>query len=191
MKKEELDLLLEKYFSGTSTEAEEASLRSFFSSAGIPRGYETEAEMFRFMNEASSVPEPSDDLSDRIIHALDDIRKPNKIRLLKNKYYAFSGIAAGILIVIASWFFLTRSNEPADTFDDPELAYAAVVNILYDVSGRLNQGGQAIEPVALMNTGQLGKIGEFERIMDMAGRNLRSLDKLGEGIELTGYSDEK
>jgi hypothetical protein len=185
MKKEELDILLEKYYSGTATEEEEALLISFFLSAELTPGYEAEAEIFRYMKETSSVPEPSADLDSRIIYALDKSRKDNKSNLLRKRYYTLSGIAASVLIIIASLFFLQRINEPADTFDDPELAYAAAVNILYEVSGRLNQGLQTFEPA------QLAKIGEFGKTVDLAGRELQSLDHLNRVIEMTGNSDEQ
>jgi hypothetical protein len=179
-----------RYYSGTSTEEEEAFLRSFFLSADILPGYETEAEIFRYMYETSAVPEPSADLDSRIIDALDNSRKEYKISIIRKRYYTLSGIAAGILIIIASWFFLEKSNEPADTFDDPELAYAAAVNILHEVSGRLNAGLQTIEPVTLMNPGQLGIIGELEKTVDLAGRELQSLDHLNKMIEMTSHPDE-
>jgi hypothetical protein len=59
------------------------------------------------------------------------------------------------------------------------------VNILYEVSGRLNQGLQTFEPA------QLGKIGEFGKTVDLAGRELQSLDHLNRVIEMTGNSDEQ
>jgi hypothetical protein len=191
MKKEELDILLEKYYSGTATEEEEFSLRSFFRSAEIPAGYEAEAEIFRFMSEAYTVPEPSADLNSRIISALDKARNINKFKRIRKAYYTLSGVAAGILIIIASWFFLARSSEPHDTFEDPELAYAAAVDILYEVSGRLNRGLQTVEPVTRMNTMQLLKIGELEKTVDLAGRELQSLDHLDKVIEMAGNSDEQ
>jgi hypothetical protein len=191
MKKEELDILLDKYYSGTTSEEEEELLRTFFISAEVLPGYETEAEIFRYMKDASAVPEPSADLDSRIIIALDNSLKKSKITSLRRRYSTLSGIAAGILIIIASWFFLDRINESADTFDDPEMAYAAAVNILYEVSGRLNKGLQTIEPVARMNTGPLEKIGEFEKSVDLAGRELQSLDHLERVIEMTGNSDEQ
>lgn len=191
MKKEELDILIEKYYSGTATEEEEMLLRTFFLSAEVPPGYETEADIFRYMKETSSVPEPSADLDSRIIFALGKSRNNNKFTLVRKKYYTLSGIAAGILIIIASWFFLERINEPSDTFDDPELAYAAAINILYEVSGRMNQGLQTIEPVTRMKAGQLSKIGEFEKTVDLAGRELRSLDHLNRVIEMTVNSGEQ
>jgi hypothetical protein len=191
MKKEDLDILIDKYYSGKATEEEEALLRTFFLSAEVLPGYETEAEIFRYMKDISAVPEPVADLDSRIINALDNLRKDNKIITLRRKYYTLSGIAAAILIIIASLFFLERINEPADTFDDPELAYAAAVNILYEVSGRLNKGFQTIEPVTLMDAGHLGKIGEFEKTMDLAGRELQSLDYFEKVFEMTGNSDER
>ena len=55
--------------------------------------------------------------------------------------------AAGLLLLAGSYFFLVKKTETADTFKDPEIAYAETMKILMEVSSQLNHGTQALEPV--------------------------------------------
>ena len=56
MKTEELNRLLEKYYSGESTEEEERDLKVFFTGNDIPEGYEAERALFGYFMTVSEVP---------------------------------------------------------------------------------------------------------------------------------------
>ena len=75
MNEEELKRLIEKYYSGESTEEEERALRSYFIENNAPPGYEAEKEIFSFLMEAGEVPEPSAGFEARIIKAVDSSDK--------------------------------------------------------------------------------------------------------------------
>ena len=49
MNEEELKRLIEKYYSGTSTDDEEKTLRAYFSENIAPAGYEAEKEIFSLL----------------------------------------------------------------------------------------------------------------------------------------------
>ena len=79
MNEEELKRLIEKYYSGESTEEEERALRAYFIENSAPPGYEAEKEIFSFLMEAGEVPEPSAGFEARIIKAVDTSDKKELI----------------------------------------------------------------------------------------------------------------
>jgi len=71
MKKEELDSLLEKYYSGISTESEELTLRAYFSSESVTEEYVGEKLIFGYFSSEVKVPEPSADFESSIIRGVE------------------------------------------------------------------------------------------------------------------------
>ena len=181
MKKEELDRLISRYYTGSSTKEDEIRLISFFSRNDIPDGYEAEKAISRYMEDASEIPEPSPDLETRIIRGLDFSENQGRIRRL---LIALSGVAAAIIIMTGSWFFFANSNKSGDTFTDPQLAYEETMKILYDVSSRMNQGAAAMEPFTKINSSfkSLQVIGKSTETVQ---NSIRSLDQLQKAIEIT------
>lgn len=55
------------------------------------------------------------------------------------------GIAAALAVVATATIGLTRDPEPADTFDDPYLAYAQVEAVFAKISGTVAYGARKIE----------------------------------------------
>ncbi|MBR4735775.1 MAG: hypothetical protein IK052_06750 [Bacteroidales bacterium] len=53
--------------------------------------------------------------------------------------------AAAAAIVAGVFIGIDRANTPADTFDDPYLAYAAVENALCKISGSVNSASVKLE----------------------------------------------
>jgi hypothetical protein len=190
MKKEEFDILLERYYAGETTPDEERRLKNLFLSGDVPEGYESETDIFRFIDEESLVPPCSQDLSERIISALPDQTGGLRITV-RRRIYQFSGAAAAILVIIASWLFLTRSTEPADTFDDPKVAYAEAMKVLYEVSSKLNEGVGSLQPVSKMNSASVRTIGVFDETARKAARDLKSLEYINQTIEMTNIPDNQ
>lgn len=189
MRKEDLDILLKKYYDGLSTCDEEKLLRDFFSGNEIPAGYETEAELFRYYSDVSSVPPASDRFEDRIITSIEEI-SPERSGSLKRMVFVISGIAAGFLIFFGSWFFFDR-NKTIDTFSDPEIAYAETMKILYEVSSRFNQGTAALEPVSKMNMTAVKGLDVLARSRETLEKNLNNLGYIEKAITNTELSENK
>jgi hypothetical protein len=181
MKKEELDRLISRYYTGSTTKEDERELISFFSGNDIPDGYEAEKAIFRYLEDASEIPEPSPDLEARIIAGLDFSENQGRVRRL---LITLSGVAAAIIIMTGSWFLLTTSNKPADTFTDPQLAYEETLKILYDVSSRMNQGAAAMEPFTKINS-SLKSLQVISKSTETFQNSFRSLDHLQKAIEIT------
>lgn len=163
MKREEIRLLLDRYYNGESSEEEELLLKNFLGRNNVPEEFAGDKKIFDCYEDLSCVPEPSQDFERRIISAVEaaDGYKTNPGR--RKLYIILSGIAACMLILAGTYFFLNRGAGPRDTFSDPEIAYAETLKILHSVSEGLNKG-----------TRPLGRIGSMQ---DMTVKSLNTLNK--------------
>lgn len=192
MKKEELDKLLNKYYNGESTEDDENVLKTFFSGNEVPEGYEAEVAIFSFYKNASGIPEPSSDFESRILAAVDVAENSKRLSgKFRRLIYPSISIAAGILIIVATWFFFNKSREPRDTFTDPELAYAETIKILEVVSSQLNKGTRALEPVSRINAVSTKSFETISKTQKMVEKNLRNLDYLNKAFEIVNSPLDK
>ncbi|MGE5418864.1 MAG: hypothetical protein ACM3UT_01705 [Chloroflexota bacterium] len=189
MKNEEIDILLHKFYEGLSSEEEERVLKVFFTGDDVPAGYESEKDLFVFYLAASEVPEPSAGFEERIISAVEKL--PGN-RWIPNRRFAltFSGIAAGLLIMIVSWFLLSRQARE-DTFRDPEIAYAETMKILYEVSSKLNTGAASLKPVTRMNITGVQGLKVLSRSKETLEKNLGNLDYFQKVIGITNITEEE
>jgi hypothetical protein len=180
MKKEELNLLLDKYYKGESSEEEERILKEFFQGENVPAEYEAEKEIFCQYSVSGSVPEPSADFEERIIAGLDQFEKNRKSLIMRRVVLYSLSTAAGIMIVAGSYFLFNSNREPKDTFSDPKIAYAETMKILMKVSEQLNQGNQALEPLNKMNimrSKSLGTVNKSTRLIKNSIEGIDNLDK--------------
>jgi hypothetical protein len=185
MNKEELNRLLEKYYNGTSTESEEGLLREFFTGSDVPDGYEAEKAMFTYYSEQMVVPEPSADFEDRIINEIGKQEIPGRIRTL-----FYIGVAATILIITGVWFFFQSQRSQADTFKDPQIAYAETMKILYSVSRQMNQMEDKLDPVRKINEIPGAGLGKIEKSTIIIEDNLRSLNYMQKAIDISKTAQE-
>lgn len=187
MNKEELDRLIEKYYRGETSFEEEALLRAYFSNDDIPGEYKAEKELFCYFMDNTIIHEPDPAFEERINNAIknEDIRRRAKTGIV-SMMMPYMSIAAGILVIIALWFFTTRTNESADTFDDPRLAYAETMRVLLDISSRMNEGTKNLEPVSRFNEGFKSGTEILNKPSKMIMKNLKSLDQFQKAFEITG-----
>jgi hypothetical protein len=181
MNKEELNRLLEKFYSVESTEEEEELLKVFFREDDIPQGFDTEKALFNYYSSSVIIPEPSADFESRILKGIDEsdrMKKPGR-----NRTFALwiMSTAAGLLVMVGSYFFFADKEGLEDTFNDPEIAYAETIKILLNVSAQLNKGTRSLEPVGIINEVKSKEI----------GKNLRNLEYIQTAIDLTRVSDGK
>lgn len=188
MKREELDLLLSKYYDGLTTPEEEKTLKVFFSGQDVPEGYEPEKAIFGYYSGITDIPEPSVDFDARILTSLDNSPSARTITVRKITLF-FSGIAASIIILMGTWFFL-KSNEPVDTFSDPHMAYAETMKILMEVSLQMNKGAEALNPVSKMNLPDAPGIKVITNSRETLGKQLQNLEYVSKIISLTGEKEK-
>jgi hypothetical protein len=186
MSTDELNRLLEKYYSGTSDSSEEAQLRDFFSSGNIPDGYEAEKAMFGYFSEHAIIPQPSDDFESRIIH---EIEKHEKLSVIK-RAFPFIGIAAAILIIAGIWIFFEKNRSQEDTFRDPQIAYAETMKVLLSVSRQLNHAEDKLKPVTMINEVSDAGFGKISRSTSLIEDNLKSLNYMKKAIDISTASQD-
>jgi|WetSurMetagenome_2_1015567.scaffolds.fasta_scaffold330037_2 hypothetical protein len=191
MNEEELKRLIEKYYSGLSTDEDEKALRAYFINNTAPQGYEAEREIFSFYSEAGDVPEPSADFESRIIKALDATSGSDKPAKFRKLLVPLFSAAAGLLILAGSYFFFIHSAEPKDTYSNPEIAYAETMKILMNVSTRMNHCTRALKPVGRINEMKVKSFGSINKSATLVEKNLRSLSYLRNSDETDSASKEK
>lgn len=145
MEIKEVEKLLKKYYEGLTTLEEEARLSDFFMQENIPDHLRAEKEMFRSYAGMKGELFPGE-LSGEILEVIEQADKQEKS---ENKHFSkylywFSGVAASLLLIVSSYFFL-KSPAPADTYDNPELAYQETKKVLLYVSSKLNKGTLPVE----------------------------------------------
>ena len=191
MNEENLKNLIEKYYKGESTEKEESILRDYFRKNNIPEGYEAEKLIFSYYTESEEVPEPSLDFESRILAGIDALEIERGSRKMKKYFIPLLSAAAGLLILIGSYFLFFNIAGTSDTFTDPEIAYAETIKILRDVSSQLNHGVQILEPVGKMNNITRKNFQTLNRSTRIVKKNLMNLDYLQRAIEISHFSVDK
>jgi hypothetical protein len=176
MKEEELKKLIEKYYNGESTEDEERTLRDHFRHNYLPEWYEHEKVIFDYYTESEEVPVPSSGFEKRIIAAIDQNENRNGILKVRRSLQTVMSVAAGLLLLMGSYFILIHKSESKDTFSSPEIAYAETVKILFDVSSRLNHGTQTLEPVIKMEDAAAKSFATISKSTSLINNNLKNLD---------------
>jgi hypothetical protein len=191
MNEEELKRLIGKYYNGISTEEEESILKNYFSKGNIPEGYESEKLIFSYYTESSEIPEPSIDFEARIMAGIDASGRNRGSRKMKRYLLPVLSAAAGLLILVGSYFFLVKKAETGDTFTDPQIAYAETIKILRNVSSQLNRGAQVLEPVAKINEISKKSFASVNESKEIVEKNLKNLDYLQKAFEITHFNVEK
>jgi hypothetical protein len=191
MNTEELNRLLEKYYKGESTEKEEGELRTLFTGDNVPEGYEVEKELFKYYVEYAHIPEPASDFESRIIEGIDETERNARSARLRRYILPYLSTAAGILLLVGSWYLIGHRGEPKDTFTDPRLAYTETMRILKDVSLQLNQGAKALEPVTMINGVRTKSFKTMNKTTTIIERNFKTLNYLQKAVEITNVPVEK
>jgi hypothetical protein len=186
MNTQEIVRLLEKYYNGESSEEEETILKRFFEGEDIPSELETEKVLFNFYAASASdkIPLPSPGLEKRIISAIDVSDKKIITPARRQTLIMVMSAAAGLLILVGSYFILTRSIEPKDTFSDPQIAYSQAVKILYDVSSQINRGTSALDRVTKIGNTARKSFGTITKSTTVFEDNLRNLDYFQKAINM-------
>jgi hypothetical protein len=184
MKEKGLKRLIERYYNGESTEADEKALRDHFRQIDIPEEYESEKDIFSYYTASGKIPEPSRGFEDRIIAGIDAYDNKTETHKIRKYLLPLSGVAAGLLILIGSYFFILQRSEPTDTFKDPRIAYAETMKVLLNVSSQLNHGTQALEPVAKINEMTTKGFESINRSTKIIEKSLKNLDYIRKGIEI-------
>lgn len=180
MKTREFELLVEKFFEGNTSEAEELMLKEYIEKHDLRDDYKNLKAYFQIIS--PSDPMLGDDFDVQILEKLDITEKS---KIVKSAWiYGVSGIAATALVFLALWFGtdVFHSRQVYGTITDPELALKITQEALQQVSFKINTGlnptGKTIQKVdkSLKDVSQIKKI---DQALDDA-RKMQEIEKAGQ-----------
>lgn len=141
--------LLERFYDGKTTTAEEEKLYIYFKEDNIPEELGADKELFLSLYNTDVVEVPID-LKERLSQTIDslDARNSEKKRIhLTYSVKWFTGISAVVLMLFIMQFYngkesvgSKRTEVFADTYTDPNEARVKVEETLLFVSTKMNRG---------------------------------------------------
>lgn len=187
MNTEIIKILIEKYYEGKTTLAEERKLKAYFASGNIDDELKRYAPIFKFIQlESTRKPPPSLEQKLETIFDAPLTRQP----LFGNKFtYYISGIAAAVALLVT--IFLTINNEPksqpALTESEREevlLAYNQTKATLAYIANNFAKGTQPLEKIEKLETGQeaIQSLGKFDRKLNQMSTNMQTFSSQIENL---------
>lgn len=187
---EDIRRMLDRFYQGETSLEEEKMLEDYFSTTPVPESLIPDKDLFQsFGTTGKSVIVP-EDLNQKILASLDQVeRKATKTRRIS--LFSFSGLAAGLLVMIAVYLFYIRTDRPSllasnqmtDTFEDPMDAYEEAKRALTYISAKLNNGTSELEHVKQVSktavpVNSLSKINKGSKELSLLGQlqRVRDLD---------------
>lgn len=162
-----LDQLLQKYHDGTESDSEFHDLILLLADARLPERYviarDTILSVIAGTGASMADHAIVRKIEDQFISNITD-RNGHNIRTL---YYYLAGVAATVAVLVSLWLIYQPEMSPADTFDDPRVAYIETVKVLNTISGNINKGTDIL---ARMEPGI--KMEKGIRSLDAAGKLL-------------------
>ena len=184
-----LKKLLEKYYDGSSSADEEKKMLELLKHENLPSEFSEDRMMITGLFGNEEIPEPSPDLDERIMTAIDESERNRKIISGKRRLYSIISVAAAILIIISFWFILEDKSRVIDTYSDPQLAYNETIKVLYRVSSNLNTGRDQMEELSIISQTK-SRLNLIPESRDAVAGELKALKYIENSIELLGM-DEK
>ena len=152
--------LLEKYYNGDTSTEEEEILKNYFERDDISDEFVADKDIFMYNIHEKSNLNSIPDISDQIWNNIEkqEVIIENKRR--KSINYTLLRVAAGITILVASFFLLkndifnnSQNIQFTDTYDSPEQAYLETKKTLLYVSELLNSGTEHLKPINKIEEG--------------------------------------
>jgi hypothetical protein len=170
----EIRKMLERFYRGETSLEEERMLQDYFASTSVPEELIPDKDLFQSFLEGEDSVEVPADLNQKILASIDQAER-KETRTRRISLYSLSGLAAGLLVMIAVYLFYIRterspllaSNEMVDTYEDPMMAYEEAKKALAYVSGKLNTGTSELDQV--------------KHVSKVATDPLKSLSKINKG----------
>jgi len=170
----EIRKLLDRFYTGETTLEEEQILQDYFSSTSIPEELMPDRDLFRTLGTSDSVAVP-EGLNQKILDVIDQQEKKVH-RTRRISVFSLSGLAAGLLVVIALYMGYFRADRPGmlayqmtDTYENPQDAYEEARRTLAFVSAKLNTGTSGLEHV--------------KQVSKTTSDPLKSLSKINKGTK--------
>ena len=179
---DEIRKMLDRFYLGETTLEEEKMLQAYFLSNAVSEEFIPDKDLFQSIgpeNKSIAVP---DDLNEKISASIDQVER-SATRTRRISVFSLSGLAAGLLVMIAVYLFYIRTDSPSllasqkmtDTFEDPEDAYEEAKRTLAYVSAKLNRGTSELEHVQ-----QVRKTAEPLNSLSKINKGSKELSLLGQ-----------
>lgn len=136
MESDKIELLLEKYFQGETSIAEEKDLKNYFSSLNVAQHLEQYKPMFGYFSQAKE----------------QQFEQQIPLQTKKRKV-AWLSIAASVVVLlgIGTYSYVNynnvNSNQNLGTYDDPEVAFRETQKALALLSTQVNTGIESVQYV--------------------------------------------
>ncbi len=169
----EIEELLEKFYEGGTTPAEERQLRDFFTREAIPPHLSFHTDLFRYYEEAGKEELPNPEFENRFLAAIDETPAiPMYSR--RRQFFFLTGIAAAVLL-LAGLIFTFRNDvflrSPKNS-TDTEIAYQQAKNALAMVSANFNSGLDQVQKLGNFQRGlnEVQKLQAFQKGIDQMNK---------------------
>ncbi|HER09290.1 MAG TPA: hypothetical protein ENO20_10320 [Bacteroides sp.] len=188
----QLRKMLERFYRGETTLEEEKQLHEYFASTKVPEEFIPDKELFRTFQSGDDAVSVPGDLDQKIIASIDQAER-RAVRTRRISVFSLSGLAAGLLILIAVYLFFIRqddshsflaANEWSDTYEDPVEAYEEARNAMMYVSEKLNDGTEELRHIRQVQKSaeplqQLSKINKGTKELSLLGQlqRVREIDR--------------
>ena len=161
-----IELLIKKFYEGTSTQEEENLLTEYFlNEENVDERWKKEQQLFRLLHDGQiNVPE---NVSKRLEESIMQMGASPKSMPLRRKWYYWISGAAAVALLCIGFYFTTREPSPqkmADTFDNPEEAALMAEQTLVYMSTQLNKGLNKV-----IDAGQ-----EFDKVNQLLNKHLNN-----------------
>jgi len=140
MESDKIEILLEKYFQGETSIAEENELKNYFSSLNVAQHLEQYKPMFGYFSHAK------EQQFEQQVPLLPKSRD-------KKRNVAWLSVAASVVVLlgIGTYAYVNSNNvaqnQNLGTYDDPEVAFRETQKALALLSGQVNKGIESVQYV--------------------------------------------
>jgi hypothetical protein len=137
-----IELLIEKYFQGETSIAEENELRTYFSSLNVAQHLEQYKPLFGYLSLAADQ-KFAQEIPLLAAHMFQDHDKKRNV--------AWLSIAASVVVLMGIGTYVyynyedANSNQDLGTYDDPEVAFRQTQKALALLSNNVNVGIESVQ----------------------------------------------
>lgn len=134
MESDKIEILIEKYFQGNTSIAEENELRNYFSSVDVAQHLEQYRPLFGYFSQAKE----------------QEFRQAIPLQT-KKRNVAWLSVAASVVVLLGIGTYVYQyNNQPAPqsnlgTYDDPEVAFKETQKALAMLSSHVNTGIESVQ----------------------------------------------
>lgn len=162
--------LLNEYYEGRTSREDELLLLNFFRGQNVPADLEADRLLFLSMLESSKDEIPDRKFEEKLLTGIAESEQAKNKGRIRKLLFAAAGIAASVLLLLGSYFFLAE-RQVEDPFivsdeysiDDAQHAYEEARNALLLVSKAMNKGTDQLSVLSKMSdaTQDLNMLNKF------------------------------